>query len=135
MEFIVPKFIEREPKVVGPFTFKQFIIIGIACGFSVFLYFVLPFSLFFIVAIVLFGGAFVLVFLKINGISLPVVIKNFLIFLGQPKIYLWNKKIVMPKIYQKPKETKEESTEKLTFKAEGSDRLRELATKLETKTK
>jgi len=28
MEFTVPQFVEREPKLIGPFTFKQFIYIN-----------------------------------------------------------------------------------------------------------
>ena len=92
MEFTVPQFIEKEPKIVGPFTFKQFIFIGIAGGLSTFLFFAVSFFIFIILAIILLGGAFSLAFLKIERISLPVFIKNFLIFITKPKIYLWKKK-------------------------------------------
>ena len=88
MEFIVPKFIEREAKIVGPFTFKQFIFIGVAGGLCLLLYFVLPIFAFVVIAIILLGGAFALAFLKVEKTSLPIFIKNFFSFLSKPKVYL-----------------------------------------------
>lgn len=134
MEFTVPQFIEREPRIFGPFTFKQFVFIGIAGGVSIMLYFMLPFPIFLLVAIFLLGGAFALAFLKIGGASLPIVIKNAFFFLSRPKIYLWKKKAIPPKIAKKiemPKEEKEESVLKIAEKS----RLRDLFTHLETRTK
>lgn len=135
MEFIVPQFIEREPKIVGPFTFKQFIFIGIAAGLSIFFYFLVPFSLFLIIAIVLLGGALALVFLKPGGISLPAVIKNFFVFLSRPKIYLWRRKAILPKISRGVEKPKEEVKEESILKIAERSRLRGLSTRLETKTK
>jgi len=56
MEFTVPQFIEKKAKIVGPFTFGQFLFIGIASGICLFLYFVLPLAVFIITSIVLLGG-------------------------------------------------------------------------------
>jgi len=134
MEFTVPQFIEKEPKIFGPFTFKQFIYIGVAGGISIFLYFMLPFPVFLLVAVFLLGGAFALAFLRFGGISLPIVIKNAFVFLSRPKIYLWKKKAIISKIarkIEKPKEAKEESILKITEKSH----LRDLFTHLETRTK
>lgn len=134
MEFSVPQFIEKEPKIFGPFTFKQFVFIGIAGGASILLYFMLPFPIFLLVTICLLGGAFALAFLRIGGISLPIVIKNSFVFLSRPKIYLWKRKTIPPKIAKKveiPKEEKEESILKVVEKS----RLRDLFTHLETRTK
>ncbi len=135
MEYIVPQFIERETKIVGPFTFKQFIFIGIAGGLSIFLYFFLPFFLFLIIAIVLLGGAFALAFFKMGGFPLPKLLQNFFIFLTKPKIYLWKKKTIPPKIFKKMEEPKEEEKEGSILKISGRSRLRELFKVLETKTK
>jgi len=66
MEFTVPKFIEKEARIVGPLTFKQFIFIGAAGAISIFVYFVLPFYLFIIAVIILLGGSFALAFLKMG---------------------------------------------------------------------
>lgn len=142
MEFTVPQFIEKEPKIVGPFTFKQFIFIGIAGGLSIFLFFTVPIPVFIILAVILLGGAFSLAFLKIERTSLPVFIKNFFIFIFKPKIYLWKKKITPPKFLpaesgkeKKELELKEKTEEerKSKLKITKGGHLDELFTRLETK--
>lgn len=138
MEFIVPQFIEREQKVVGPFTFKQFIFIGIAGGLLIFLYFIVPFSLFFIISIFLVGGALALAFLKMEGTPLPALIKNAFNFLSRPRVYLWRKKTIPPKIFSKAEKPEEENAEEkkgLALKVVEKSRLRELFTFLETRNK
>lgn len=132
MEFTVPQFIEKEPKIVGPFTFKQFIFIGIAGGSCLLLFFVLPLAVFVIVAVILLGGAFALAFLKIGKTSLPVFIKNFFYFLFKPKIYLWKKKISPPKFLREEKEPEEIKKESKLKVVKGS-KIDELFTRLETK--
>ena len=135
MEFTVPQFIEREPKIVGPFTFKQFIFIGIAGGICLFLFFTVSLFIFIILAIILLGGAFALAFLKIGKTSLPVFLKNFFVFLFKPKIYLWKKKTSPPKfLREKVEEKKEEEIEEESkLKVNKGSKLDELFTKLETK--
>ncbi len=130
----MPQFIEREPRIFGPFTFKQFIFIGIAGGISIFLYFTIKsFAIFLILALILMGGAFALAFLKRGGTSLPKALQNFFIFLGRPKIYLWKKKTIPPKIFQKIEKPKEEAEEEPVLKIAEKSRLRSLYTLLETK--
>jgi len=139
MEFTVPQFIEKEAKIVGPFTFKQFIFIGLAGGLCVFLFFTVPFSLFAILAIFLLGGAFALVFLKIEKVPLPVFIKNFFVFLFKPKAYLWKKKGTPSKFLKKERkkeirtEEAEEEGRKSKLKITRGSRLHELLTRIETK--
>jgi len=133
MEFTVPQFIEKEPKIVGPFTFKQFIFIGVAGGICLFLFFTVSLPVFIIMAIVLLGGAFALAFLKVGKTSLPLFIKNFFIFLFKPKIYLWKKKTNPPKFLKKEVPKKEEIKEGSELKVSRGSKLDELFTKLETK--
>ena len=135
MEYTVPQFIEKEPKIVGPFTFKQFVFIAVASLLVVFVYFsVKSFFLFLVLAFLILGSALALALLKLNGIPLPVVIKNFFVFLLKPKIYLWRKKEFVVKISREVK--KEEPKEKeTTLKVGEKSRLRELSTFLESKTK
>lgn len=138
MEFTVPQFIEREPKIVGPFTFKQFIYVGIAGGICLLIFFVVPLFLFVMIAIILLGSAFALAFFKVGKISLPVFLKNFFIFsVFRQKIYLWKKKTT-PLKFLKPEEAAEEKIEEegpkkpLLKIAEGS-KLKDLFTHLETR--
>lgn len=135
MEFTVPQFIEKEAKIVGPFTFKQFVFIGTAGGTCIILFFILPFSVFIIATIILLGGAFALALLKIKKTSLPVFIKNFFIFIFKPKIYLWKKKTGPTKFLRKEKvkEKKEEIEKKSELKVTKGSRLDELFTHIETK--
>jgi hypothetical protein len=136
MEFTVPKFIEQEAKIVGPLTFKQFIFIGIAGGISIFLYFILPFFLFIIIAVILLGSALVLAFLKIGKTSLPEYITNFFVFIFKPRIYLWKKKTSPPKFLAKEKEPipgLKEPEKELKLRISKGSRIDELFTRIETK--
>jgi len=138
MEFTVPQFIEKEPKIVGPLTFKQFIFVGIAGALCIFLFFTAPFPVFIILAIFLLGGSFALAFFKIGRTSLPVFIKNFFIFLAKPKIYLWKKKANPPKFLRKEEEEKPikegaEEDKKSKLKVTKGGHLDELLTRIETK--
>ncbi len=138
MEFTVPQFIEKEAKIVGPLTFKQFIFIGIAGGLSIFLFFTVPFPVFIILAIILLGGAFALAFLNIERTSLPIYIKNFFYFIFKPRIYLWRKKYVPPKLFKREGEVvkvEEDVKKEPTLKIAKESKLGELFTRLETKPK
>ena len=137
MEFTVPQFIERKPKIVGPFTFKQFVFVGTASGICLFLYFTVPFQVFIIATVFLLGTAFALAFLKIGKTSLPVFLKNLFSFLWKPKVYLWKKKMVPPKIIKKERIVKKEAEikEKPSPKIAERSRLKELFTHIETRSK
>ena len=133
MRFTVPQFIEREPRIVGPLTFKQFIYIAAAGAVCLVFYFSAPFYLF-IIACLIFGGiAFAFAFLKIGNQELPTILKNFLIFFITPKMFIW-KKGKASKVFA-PEEMKKEKTEEPTLKIGGKSRLRDLSTKVETKLK
>lgn len=109
MAFVVPKFIEMEPKIVGPFTFKQFIFVAIAGAICFILYFSLAkksFFLFILISIILMLGSLALAFFQIGGQPLPTVLKNFLFFSGSSKLYIFKKKVLPPKIVFKKEEVK-----------------------------
>ena len=85
--FQVPQFIETETKVVGPFTLKQFIYIGIG-GLLIFLmrYLLTSFTLFLMAAVVIALLAVALAFYKIEDIPLPnYLYQAFLYSLGVKK--------------------------------------------------
>ncbi len=133
-QFTVPKFIEHEAKIVGPFTFKQFVYIGIAGAICFVFYFTLPFFIFILASIVVMLGGFALAFLKSGGRSLPILFKNFLGFSMSPKIYLWKKKGGLPpKIAEKSSTVSKEAEETPTPKVVGKSRLKNLSTEIETK--
>ena len=133
-QFTVPQFIEHEIKIVGPFTFKQFVFIGVAGAICFVFYFTLPFFIFILVSIVVMLGGFALAFLKSGGRSLPILFKNFFSFSMSPKIYLWKKKSRLPpKIAEKPPTVLEEAEEAVVPKVVSKSRLKNLSNKIETK--
>ena len=130
MEFTVPQFIEYEAKVIGPFTFKQFIVVGGAGIVCFVLYLKAPFFIFLPLAVIIGGGALALTFLKPGGRTPLVVLKNFMFYSISPKMYLWKRKIITPKIVKK--EEKKEIEEEPTLRIVKKSKLKELATKVET---
>ena len=136
MQFSVPQFIEREMKVVGPMTFKQFIVVAVAGIICFAAYYKLPFIAFIFVAILVGGGAIVFSFLKIGGRPPLLMLKNFFLFSTSPKIFLWHKKIFSTKSVIK-KDVKKEviDEEESPLKIIRKSRLKNLASKVETKTK
>jgi len=90
MRFQVPQFIETETKVVGPFTFKQFIYIGLAGGIVILLRYVFSSMTWWLLSslpIVLLALA--LAFYKIDGIPFPKYILMAFSFMGGPKRYVF----------------------------------------------
>ena len=137
-QFTVPQ-IEVETKIVWIFTFRQLIILGIAAAICFIFYFTFGkenFLYFFLLTIILMSGAFALAFLKIGGQGLPTIFKNFFSFLVAPKIYLWRKKEIPPKIIRRAEEKAEVETGPVsTLKIAEKSHLKKLSTQIETKTR
>ncbi len=135
MRFTLPQFIEHEPKIVGPLTFRQFSFIGVAAAICFILYYTAPFLVFLIACFILGGGAITLAFLKIGGKSLPAILGNFLKFSVSPKMFIWRKIEAPIKILKKEKIKKESAEEELPLKIAERSQLKKLRTQIETKTK
>jgi hypothetical protein len=130
MPFVVPKFIERKPKVIGPLTFQQFAYVGTAAGICVFIYFTYSPLVFFISLVVLIGGSIFLAFFRVEGIPITTVIMNFFFYSFSSKIYLWKKTGMPPKI-KKIKKVKEKKDLDVLNIAEKS-RLKNLSERIES---
>ena len=129
----VPKFIEKDPEIIGPMTFKEFAYIGVAGLISAILYFTMPLIPFILTAILLFGIAIALAFITIGGKSLPMVILHSVSFLFSSKIYLWKKKKGTPKVIKKKKqEPQKKETDQSPLKMTQKSRLKEMETKIKT---
>lgn len=84
--------------MVGPLTLKQFIYIGIGAGISLTLYMIsttsknsFPLPVCLAIDVIIMGIAGALAFIRVNGISLPILLKNSFSFGLAPKIFLWKK--------------------------------------------
>lgn len=134
MEFSVPQFIEKSPKIIGPFTLKQFLYIGSAIGLALILYFTVDFVYFILFSIILLAAAAFLAFGNVNGIPVPTVIKNFLFFSIAPRIYIWKKKDVPLFRRTIEKEITKKSAEESatpTLQIENNGRLKRLKSDIE----
>ncbi|MFA5358344.1 MAG: PrgI family protein [Patescibacteria group bacterium] len=97
-QFLVPQFIDVEPKIIGPITVRQFILMVIA---MVIIFIFYKFSTFwtFIIATVLILGLFgVLAFAKINGRPFHYFILNIVETLKRPRLKVWDKTLDMEEV-------------------------------------
>ncbi|MCK4781857.1 PrgI family protein [Candidatus Parcubacteria bacterium] len=138
MQFQVPQFIEYETKIIGPLTLKQFMFLAITCAFLLAVYFLelLSLSKFLILAIIIGGATFFLVFWKVDGRPMLTVFKNLLLFTGSNKLYLWKRKKTFASF--KPLERKktenlktEKEKDELPLKIAGTSQLKKIRKQLE----
>jgi len=131
MRFTLPQFIEREAKIIGPLTFKQFLYFGFA-GFICFIVY-FSFSLdIFILSVLFFGGiASAFSFLNINGTPITAYLWNFFRYSLSPKTYLWQKKGSPGIEIQQGIGTEEEGS----LKVNGNSKLNSIKTSIETEIK
>lgn len=134
MRFQVPQFIEHEAKVIGPFTFKQFIYMGIPGGIAFFLYFLAPFFVFVMAAVFLGAFGVMLAFIKVGGRSLPSILVSFLSFTVSPKRYIWRKGKTprqTPQV-QYQQQPVEQQSAKREIKLVQESKIKNLATRVDT---
>jgi hypothetical protein len=133
-EYQVPQFIEREARIVGPLTFKQFLFMGGAGAVVFLLYFTLAgsnFLLFLLIGIVLITGGGIFAFLRPGGRSFFEAVINLFTFLFTSKVYLWKKKQVSPKFIQLGEKPKKPTGEKAVPKIVEKSRLKDLSSQIE----
>lgn len=134
MRFTVPQFIEHEPPIVGPLTFRQFAYVGTAGGIIFVLYFSLGksnFTLFILAGIILLGLGAALAFLKIGGRGLPTIIVNSFRFSISPKMFIWKKTDKPVAVFKK--EIKKEATAGAAPRITQESRLNKLGSQIEAK--
>lgn len=136
MRFQVPQFIERESRVIGPLTFRQFGYLGVAGAVAFFFYFTAPFMVFLVVALVMGALGMAFAFVKVGPRTFPEFLASVLQFGFGTKTYMW----------RKGKETKRPSSQQTDYvqppegeapKAKPTlvkeSRIHDLALKIETK--
>jgi len=131
-QFQVPQFIEREAKLVGPFTMRQSAILGGTGALLFVLWFILVKWLFFVVGIPVTLLIVLVGFMKINGRPLLDFFTSFFSFFISPQIYIWQKRNVKK---EKRKKTKG-GVEKFSGPATKITKqgIRDLAKKLDKQT-
>ena len=133
MQFKVPKFLEREAKIVGSLSFKQLAYFGVVALILLVLYFVLPLQIFIILFFVIGGLAFILMFMKIEGVPLIQVLPQYFNFFGSSRIFIWRKKEVLTPIkLVSRKEIKKKAEQKeAPLRISPKSKLKKLGSKLD----
>lgn len=135
MEFQIPQFIERQPRIIWTITLRQMIFLFLVTGALALVYLVLPSKLlFYFIAIVVAFFCFAIVFVKIHGRPFSTVIWNFLRYIFSSKLYLWQRKTAPPKLLKKVEipAIKKEEVKGPVLKIVEKSRLREMARRIET---
>ena len=135
MRFTVPQFIEREAKIIGPLTFKQFLYIGSAGLACFMIYFSFSFDIFLMSCFFLGGIAAAFAFLEIDGIPLQKFIWNFFKYNLSPKIYLWKKGGMEKANIQEKISIQGTKTEEDNLSIGGKSSLKNIKSKIEIETK
>lgn len=131
MKFKVPKFLDRETKILTFLTFKQLALVGIA-GLIVFiLYYIIPIGWFFLCAAIIVAIVFSLLFIRIEGIPLAQLITQSFTFITGSKKFMWQKRqdFTPVKIIEKQEEKKEE--EQAPLKVAPESKLSKLSSKID----
>lgn len=138
MRYTVPQFIEYETKIVGPFTFGQFVFIGMTAAVCFVLYFILPFVLFLFAIAIIMPVAFVLALMKIGGRPIPIILMSFFKFSMGTKMYIWKKKeapimYVKSELKKELEKNKEDDVKGVSLEIAENSQLEKMKTKIEIK--
>lgn len=131
MQFVVPQFIDVENKIIGPISVRQFIIFIIA-AFAIFLelkLFNLVIAI--IMAVMTFGIAGSLAFLKINGRPFHYFLLSLLQGLKEPRLKVWSKEPVPGELKHERTKVKKKAVEAVS-KHVTLSRLAELSLVVDT---
>lgn len=92
-QFEVPQFIERETRILGPLTMRQFLSLS-GLGLIMFIFYTqLPFSAFLVVAGLVLSIALPLIFITFNGRALLSIVGSMITFFLVPQTYTWQRRV------------------------------------------
>ena len=132
-KFIVPQFIDKEDKILGPITVRQFLI-SLGTVFLLFVEFKLITFIYFIpLGLITLGIGGVFGFVKVNGQPFHIFFLNFLQTQIRPKLRVWDKNLSDAEIKPFLKSPIEEEVAKQKRKpAPSAKHLRDLALTVNT---
>ena len=131
MRFEVPQFIDVEDKIVGRFTWRQFVYIAGGIGILVTLWLVLEsFLLFVLLGLPIGALAASLAFQRVNNRPFSIFLESFFSYITKNKVYLW-KKDAAQEIIDRSEQTPELPTQVDPSAFVGKSAIRMLARKLD----
>jgi len=136
-QFETPQFIERQAKVIGPLTFRGAAYVGVPIILIFLLWFTIAdsyFILFIGVSLLLQGAGVALAFVKLEGKTIPEVLRNAIFFFTRSRTYIWKRGNInvtfKPEQFINPS-TNGESLPKNTLNRKS--RIADLSVKVQTK--
>ena len=136
-QFLVPQFIERELKVVGPLSFRQFIFVGIGLAICLALYFYLApksFFLFLLASGLILTASIGLAFGQVEGRSFAGLLGSFITYNLKSRSYFWRKNVIPSQTFVMPELASQEKAQENINMQEKSN-LEDLANRLERGTR
>jgi len=118
MRYQVPQFIEMEDKIVGPFTFKQFIYLASVPVVCYILHYFVEVAYVILVGVIFFPFAVMLAFSKVNGKPFMEFVKSLFKFIRRPQAYVWRRLLHKTTEADQQKETISKDTTKKIEKKE-----------------
>lgn len=92
-QYEVPQFIERETRILGPLTMRQFLYLaGIGMGLVI-LYTQVPFNFFLAITALVVSVALPLIFIQFNGRPLISVVGAMIGFFLVPQTFVWQRRV------------------------------------------
>lgn len=133
-QYTVPQFIEREPKILGPLTVRQFLLMLVAVGLVFASYKLADLALFAVEAIIIIGVFALFAFAKVNGRPFHHFVLSILKISRRPKVRVWDRKgtAVSQRTDQKKKEQKPIKVEALSRKVLPTSKLSKLSLTVDT---
>lgn len=130
MRYQVPQFIEFESKVIGPFTFKQFIYLLGGVGGTYIIYKIFGVFPGIIFMAVLWGLTGALAFVKINNKNFVDILAAGFAYATKSKLYIW-KKVDKPVTAEESKFTNTSTADLLMSPSLSQSKLKDLAWSLD----
>lgn len=92
MRFEVPQFIEIEDKIIGPFTWKQFVYLAGGVGVAVVFFITFPLIIFVLFGLPLAILAALLAFYPVNNRPFSVFLESIVNYYQHTRLYYWRKR-------------------------------------------
>lgn len=132
MRFVTPQFIDIEPKIIGPITARQFIIIVIGGGLIFISYKIFDLTVFILITLLfLLPLVLAFAFLNVNGRPFHFFILSFIQTSRRPGLRIWRKEILVVKELELKKE-KKESEQIMVRKRLPASKLSQIALQVDT---
>ncbi|RJQ34764.1 PrgI family protein [Candidatus Parcubacteria bacterium] len=107
--FIVPQFIDKEDKIWGPITVRQFVLVIVGAFFVFLAYKLADFALFIFETVIITIFTALFAFYKVNGAPFHIFALNFIETFRKPPIRVWQMEYIKTEEHKlKGEEKKEE---------------------------